>query len=310
MQVFGSGSAPAKGKFYPQPENTMIIQPKDLPVPKLHSYLLGAVAPRPIALASTINAAGEVNLSPFSFFNVFSANPPILIFSPARRVRDNSVKHSLLNVQQVGEVCINIVSFAMVEQTSLASCEYAAGVDEFIKAGLTPEPSEKIRPPRVAESPVSFECRVREVLPLGNEGGAGNLIIAEVVLMRIQDHVLDAAGRIDPHKLDAVARMGANYYCRAAGDAVFEVPKPSEIPGLGVDRLPRHVWASDCLTGNDLGRLGNIHELPPPEIVAVVAQRPDVQLAVAEGVSGVHRLARQWISAGNLHQAWALLNLI
>ena len=287
----------------------MIIHPEEIPVQKLHSYLLGSIVPRPIAFASTVNAAGDVNLSPFSFFNVFSANPPVLIFSPARRVRDNSVKHTLLNVQEVPEVCINVVSYSMVEQASLASCEYPAGVNEFVKAGFSEEPAARIRPPHVAESPVSFECRVQHVMALGTGGGAGNLIVAEVVLMRIKDEVLDAAGRIDPHKLDAVARMGANYYCCASGDAVFEVPKPSEIPGLGVDLLPRHVWTSDCLTGNDLGRLGNLHQQPSPEVLAAISQMPEVRQAVADGFPAVHRLAKKWISAGELHQAWALLTM-
>jgi flavin reductase (DIM6/NTAB) family NADH-FMN oxidoreductase RutF len=287
----------------------MIIQPQELPVQKLHSYLLGAVAPRPIAFASTVDQAGRVNLSPFSFFNVFSSQPPILIFSPARRVRDNSIKHTLSNVQQVPEVCINIVSYAMVEQASLASCEYPAGVNEFVKAGFTEEPSRFIQPPRVAESPVSFECRVNQVIPMGTQGGAGNLIVAEVLLMRIKDEILDANGRIDPHKLDAVARMGADFYCRASGPAVFEVPKPNEKSGLGVDRLPAHVWRSDFLTGNDLGRLGNLHELPAHSVHQTVASLAEVQTAMAAGLPMVHQLARKWIVAGELGNAWALLEL-
>ncbi len=287
----------------------MIINPKEIPVQKLHSYLLGAVAPRPIAFASTIDDAGRVNLSPFSFFNVFSSNPPILIFSPARRVRDNSTKHTLQNVQQVKEVCINIVNFAMVEQASLASCEYPAGVNEFVKAGFTEEPSTQIKPPRVAESPVSFECRVKEIIALGDQGGAGNLIVSEIVLVRIKDEILDVHGRIDPQKLDAVARMGADYYCRASGHAVFEVAKPSEKLGVGVDRLPPHVWTSECLTGNDLGRLGNLDVLPDPEVAVVVQQLPEVNHALNTGLPAVHALAKAWINSGRLPEAWALLAL-
>lgn len=287
----------------------MIIDPKEIPVQKLHSYLLGAVAPRPIAFASTVDEAGHVNLSPFSFFNVFSSNPPILIFSPARRGRDNSIKHTLQNAQRVSEVCINIVNFAMVEQTSLASCEYPLGMNEFVKAGFTEEPSSRIRPPRVAESPVSFECQVREVIPLGDQGGAGNLIISEILLIRIKDEVLDSLGRIDPQKLDAVARMGADYYCRASGNAVFEVAKPNEKLGVGVDRLPPHVWKSDYLTGNDLGRLGNLAVIPEKNVMEALERLPEVIDARITGLPAVHALAKTWINTGRLPEAWALLTL-
>ena len=196
----------------------MTIDPKELTIPRLHSYLQGAVVPRPIALASTVDAAGNVNLSPFSFFNVFSTNPPILVFSPSRRGRDNTTKHTYENVKVVPEVVIHIVTYAMVEQVSLASCEYPRGVNEFIKAGLTAVPSDRVKPPRVAESPVAFECKVNQVIELGSAGAAGNLVICEVLRMHIRESVLDAEGRIDPFKLDAVARMGADYYLRAQGE--------------------------------------------------------------------------------------------
>jgi len=287
----------------------MIINPKEVAVQKLHSYLLSAVVPRPIALASTVDKDGNVNLSPFSFFNVFSAKPPILVFSPARRVRDNTTKHTLQNVGAVPEVCINIVSHAMVEQASLASSEYPAGVNEFVKAGFRQEPSETIRPPRVGESPVSFECAVRQLIPLGAEGGAGTLIVAEVLLMRLHESVLDANGRIDAGKLDAVARMGGDLYCRASGQAVFEVAKPNEKAGLGVDRLPLHVWQSEWLTGNDLGRLGTLPEKPGSELQSEVARDPEVQAAQAGGIQAVHRLAKKMIGEKRYEEAWALLEL-
>ena len=225
----------------------LTIDPKEIAVPKMHGYLLGAVAPRPIAFASTVDKDGNVNLSPFSFFNVFSANPPILVFSPARRGRDNTTKHTYENVLEVPEVVINIVNYDMVQQASLSSTEYDKGVNEFIKSGLTPVASERVKPPRVGESPVSFECKVNEVVSLGPNGGAGNLVICEVLLVHIKEEVLDEEGRIDPVKLDAVARMGGDYYCRAQGDALFTVPKPLATKGIGVDQIPAPIRNSKIL---------------------------------------------------------------
>jgi flavin reductase (DIM6/NTAB) family NADH-FMN oxidoreductase RutF len=238
------------------------ITPGDIKTKFLHAYLLGAVAPRPIAFASTISRDGTPNLAPFSFFNVFSSNPPMLIFSPARRVRDNSTKHTLSNVIAVPEVVVNVVSHAIVEQMNLASTEYGDGVNEFEKAGFTMLPSEFVKPFRVAESPVQMECKVVEVKPLGAFGGAGQLIFAKVVRMHIDRRVLDAAEQIDPHKIDLVARMGANYYVRASGASVFEVEKPLDMPGIGIDALPAFIRESHRLSGNELGRLGNIAALP------------------------------------------------
>lgn len=285
----------------------MIIDPAELPVPKLQSYLQGAVAPRPIAFVSSVDLNGNVNLSPFSFFNMFSMNPPILIFSPSRRVRDNSTKHTLHNVMEVPEVVINIVSYSMVEQTSLASCDFPQGVNEFIKAGFTPVASQKVKPPRVLESPVSFECKVNQVMPLGTEGGAGNLVICEVILMHIQDEILDADGRIDPHKLDAVARMGQDYYCRASGDSVFLVPKPNDKVGIGIDQLPDRIRKSKILTGNDLGRLGNIEKLPSQEEIKQLQSEISWKDAAAKGETEMHRLAQQYLKAGRVEDAWKVL---
>ena len=237
------------------------IDPKAVSTAALHGYMLGAVTPRPIAFASTIDSAGNVNLSPFSFFNVFSANPPIMIFSPARRGRDNTTKHTYENVLQVKQVVINIVNYDIVQQMSLSSTEYGKGVNEFEKAGLTPLASQSIKPPRVAESPVQFECRVNEVISLGTEGGAGNLVICEVLKMHINEAVLDPDGKIDPVKLDAVSRMGGNWYGRAK-QGMFEVPKPLSRLGIGFDQLPEAIRTSKLLTGNDLAMLANVEVLP------------------------------------------------
>jgi len=260
------------------------IDPKAVSTAALHGYMLGAVTPRPIAFASTIDSAGNVNLSPFSFFNVFSANPPIMIFSPARRGRDNTTKHTYENVLQVKEVVINIVNYDIVQQMSLSSTEYGKGVNEFEKAGLTPLASQTIKPPRVAESPVQFECRVNEVISLGTEGGAGNLVICEVLKMHINEAVLDADGKIDPVKLDAVSRMGGNWYGRAK-QGMFEVPKPLSRLGVGFDQLPEAIRTSKLLTGNDLAKLANVEVLPKGAKAIVnleqhVAQKAQKRLAL------------------------------
>jgi len=238
------------------------IDPKSLPIPKLHQYLLGAIGPRPIAFASTVDVDGNDNLAPFSFFNVFSANPPILIFSPARSGRTNETKDTYKNVKVVPEVVINVVNYDIVHQMSLASSPYAPGVSEFEKAGFTALDSELIKPKRVGESPVQFECKVNEVVELGQEGGAGNLIICEVVKIHINEAVLDENGSIDQHKIDLVSRMGGNWYCRADQNSMFEISKPITSCGIGFDHLPADIKSSKILTGNDLGHLAGIEELP------------------------------------------------
>jgi flavin reductase (DIM6/NTAB) family NADH-FMN oxidoreductase RutF len=281
----------------------MIINPKEIPVGKMHSYLLGAVAPRPIAFASTIDAEGNVNLSPFSFFNCFGANPPILVFSPARRGRDNTTKHSYENVFEVPEVVINIVNYSMVQQTSLASTEYPKGVNEFIKAGLTQVTSTMVKPPRVGEAPVAFECKVLQVIKTGDKGAAGNLVICEVILAHIKDDVLDEEGKIDPFKLDAVARMGGDWYCRAQGDALFKVPKPLDKIGIGVDQLPDKIRNSKILTGNDLGILGNIEVIPKVTRGLTMEELS----AVKYGIDSAHKLAQRYLQAGRFEDAWNIL---
>lgn len=285
----------------------MQINPKEIPVPKMHGYLLGAVAPRPIAFASTVDKEGNVNLSPFSFFNVFSANPPILIFSPARRGRDNTVKNTYENVLEVPEVVINVVSYNLVQQASLASAEFPKGVNEFIKAGLTQVPSVKIKPPRVGESKISMECKVNEVVSLGDGGAAGNLVICEVLLMHIEDSVLDAEGKIDPFKLDAVARMGGDWYCRANGESLFPLPQPGNKIGVGIDQIPTTIRNSVVLTGNDLGALGSVQQLPDQSLIDQLGLDPEVRQALSRGVMQLHLLAQDYIRKGKLTEAWAIL---
>lgn len=283
------------------------IDPKSISVPALQGYLQGTVVPRPIALVSSVDLKGAVNLSPFSFFNMFSMNPPILIFSPSRRVRDNSTKHTLQNVLEVKEVVINIVSYEMVERVSLASCDFPKGVNEFVKAGFTEEPSVIVTPPRVAESPVSFECKVNQVIPLGTDGGAGNLVVCEVLLIHIKEEILDEQGKVNPQKLDAVARMGGNDYCRAYGEAIFNVPKPNEKVGIGYDQIPVHIRNSKVLTGNDLGRLGNIEKLPDPESIKAFKSNADFLSIISSGEEEIHRYAQQLLRKGKIEDAWKTL---
>jgi flavin reductase (DIM6/NTAB) family NADH-FMN oxidoreductase RutF len=269
------------------------IYPKEISVPKLHSYLLGAVTPRPIALASTVDAAGNVNLSPFSFFNCFGSNPPLLVFSPARRGRDSTTKHTYENILEVKEVVINVVNYAMVQQTSLASTEFPKGVNEFIKSGLTPIQSELVKPPRVAESPIHMECKVLQVIETGMGGGAGNLILCEVLLMHIKDEVLDEQGRIDPYKVDAVARLGGDYYARVHSDAIFTVPKPLDKVGIGIDQLPENIRYSKVLTGNDLGMLANVEKLPDMSEVNAFYVEIKKEKAIPQDEFGLHQLAKE-----------------
>jgi flavin reductase (DIM6/NTAB) family NADH-FMN oxidoreductase RutF len=243
------------------------VTPEELTVPKLHQLLLGSVGPRPICFASTIDAQGNRNLAPFSFFNVFSANPPILVFSPARSGRTNESKHTHDNVKEVPQVVINVVTYEMVHQMSLTSSPYAKGVDEFVKSGFTPMASELVKPARVKESPVQLECEVQQVIELGQNGGAGNLVICKVLKMHIDESILNENGQIDQTKIDLVARMGGDWYCRAHGDAMFELVKPLTNCGIGVDALPEHIRLSHILSGNDLGQLGNIETIPDNDFI-------------------------------------------
>ena len=289
----------------------MRILPGEIKTSQLHAYLLGAVSPRPICFASTVDEDGNPNLSPFSFFNIFGSKPPILIFSPARRVRDNTTKHTLQNILRTKEVVINVVSYAMVQQMSLASCEYPAGTNEFIKAGFTPLESTLVKPFRVAESPAQLECRVKEVIETGTEGGAGNLIICELVCMHLNEAVLNEAGQIDPNKIDLVARMGGDFYCRASGPAVFTVPKPNTTLGIGIDALPETIRNSRILTGNHLGLLGNSSAVP---VVETISNDERLTLLLREYDTApealrvaLHQYAAELLDKGNVALAWEVL---
>lgn len=282
----------------------LTVDPKEISPTELQRYLNGAVAPRPIAFASTVDADGNVNLSPFSFFNIFSINPPVLIFSPSRRVRDNTTKHTLENILEVKEVVINVVNYSMVQQASLASTEYAKGVNEFVRAGFTEIPSERVRPPRVKESPVSFECKVNEVIPLGSGGGAGNLVICEVLLFHLREDILNNDRHIDPQKLDVVARMGDDWYCRAQGDAIFHVPKPLRHIGIGIDNVPHHILQSDVLTGNDLAMLATIEVLPTAKEIYDFKK---TETTTKEPSLTTHDCAKALLKQGEVKRAWLVL---
>jgi flavin reductase (DIM6/NTAB) family NADH-FMN oxidoreductase RutF len=289
-------------------KKVLSILPSEVSTTKLHGYLLGAVGPRPIAFASTVDEKGRPNLSPFSFFNVFGSNPPILIFSPARRVRDNTTKHTLENVIKTKEVVINTVNFDMVQQMSLSSTEYAEGENEFVKAGFTMLASDIVKPFRVAESPVQMECKVLKVEPMGDKGGAGNLIFSEVVKMHLDEALLDASGNIDQYKIDQVARMGGNWYTRAKM-GMFEVPKPLSSLGMGVDAIPEDIRTSPFLTGNDLGMLGNVQQLPTEEeIKGFVASNLEVGIVVGSGNrENLHLKAKEYLINNEVLSAWKVL---
>ncbi|MBP7556879.1 MAG: flavin reductase family protein [Chitinophagaceae bacterium] len=289
----------------------MIIDLHELSAPQKQYYLQHVIAPRPICFASTIDKDGQVNLSPFSFFNMFSSNPPIVIFSPARRVRDNTTKHTLGNVLEVPEVVINIVTYNMVRQTSLASCEYAKGVNEFIKAGFTPEPATLVKPPMVKESQIKLECRVNEVKSLGQEGGAGNLVICEVLRMHIADELVDEQGKLDQRKIRHVARLGGDWYCVVSEQSLFQVEKPNTQLGIGFDGLPDSIRYSSILSGNELGQLANVSEVPVVDagfdddhlrqIIQYYSLTPD------EMEKELHRYASRLLAQEKVKEAWQVL---
>ena len=278
--------------------------PKDCTVQQMQALLSSAVAPRPIAFASTIDAEGNPNLSPFSFYNIFSSNPPILIFSPARRVRDNTTKHTLQNVQDVPEVVINVVHYGMIQQMSLSSTEYAKGVNEFDKSGLTMLKSELVRPFRVAESPIQMECKVIEIKPLGQEKGAGNLVICKVLKLHVSDEVRNIKGEIDQEKLDLVARGGGSYYIRAK-DGFLEIPKPLRTLGIGIDALPEELRNSTVLTGNDLGLLGNVEALPTQNEIDDFCKNQEHKNI--KTVKELHQKAQDYLREGQVQKAWCIL---
>lgn len=286
----------------------------DLTTLQIQSYLNHAVAPRPICFASTIDKNGNVNLSPFSFFNVFSVNPPTCVFSPSRRVRDNTTKHTLENLKEVPECVINIVNYDMVQQVSLSSVEYAKGVNEFIKSGLTPIASDLVKPPRVAESYVQFECVVRDIIHLADTPGAGNLVIAEIKVIHINEDILDAEGGIDQAKLNLVARLGGDWYCRVTADNLFKVAKPVSTMGIGVDALPHSIRNSKILTGNNLGQLGNVQALPTDSDIKAYAQSPEIKELLDATIGDsqtrelqLHLKAKALLDEGKVTEAWLVL---
>lgn len=289
----------------------MTIDIQELTPVQRQAYLQHAIAPRPICFASTVDKAGNVNLSPFSFFNLFSSNPAIVVFSPSRRVRDNTTKHTLQNVLEVPEVVINIVDYDMVHQTSLASCEFPKEVNEFEKAGFTREPATLVQPPMVKESKVKMECKVHEIKPLGTEGGAGNLVICEVLRMHIADEILNEHNMIDQRKLHHVARLGGDWYCKVDEHSLFMVEKPNTKLGIGIDALPEPIRNSQILTGNNLGQLGNVHEMP-----VIDPAFDDIQLKnifqyyainPAEMESELHTYAKKLLDEGKVQEAWQVL---
>jgi flavin reductase (DIM6/NTAB) family NADH-FMN oxidoreductase RutF len=289
----------------------MTLDLKDLKPAEKQYYLQHVIGPRPICFASTIDKEGKVNLSPFSFFNMFSSNPPILIFSPARRIRDNTTKHTLENVLEVPEVAINIVTYNMVQQTSLASCEFPKGVNEFIKAGFTPEPSTIVKPPMVKESQVKMECKVIEVKPLGAEAGSGNLVICEVLIMHIDDSLFDGNKKMDQRKIHQVARLGGDWYCVVNENNLFQVEKPNTQIGIGVDALPSAIRNSKILSGNDLGQLANVHHMPEidPSFDDAVLKQIILYYSInpADMEKELHGYAKKLLSKGKAKEAWQVL---
>lgn len=290
------------------------LNPKELTVPQVHQYLLGAVGPRPICFASTIDKNGNSNVAPFSFFNVFSAKPPIAVFSPARSGRTGATKDTYNNIKEIPECVINIVNYSMVHQTSLASSPYPKGTSEFVKAGFTPLASELVKPFRVKESPVQLECKVNQVIELGQEGGAGNLVICEIVMIHVSEEVLDENKLIDQKKIDLVARMGGNWYCRANGDALFEIEKPLTTLGIGFDNIPEYIKSSSILSGNDLGQLGNIEHLPTKEEVIKYKDSGAINEMFELYSSNRHKLeehlhhmAKRLLDEKKVDEAWKVL---
>jgi flavin reductase (DIM6/NTAB) family NADH-FMN oxidoreductase RutF len=289
------------------------INPDAIPHSKLHQYLLASIAPRPIAFASTVDEKGNPNLSPFSFFNIFGVNPTTLIFSPSRRGRDGSTKNTLDNLREVPEVVINVVTYDIVNQASLASTEYPAGTDEFIKAGFTKTTSELIRPFRVKESPVQMECRVRQIIETGSGGGAANLVICDILLVHIDENILGGDGMIDQDKIRLVGRLGKNHYVKAFGDSLFEVEKPLQKLGIGIDSLPEHIRNSRILTGNELGMLGNVEKLPDEDEIKLLRESPEIceiTETICDSPAELTTLAKSYLEAGHAYDALKVLMLI
>jgi len=290
------------------------IDPKQVSTAFIHKFLLGSVAPRPIAFASTIDRDGRPNLAPFSFFNAFGVNPTTLIFSPSRRGRDGTTKHTYQNIKEVPEVVINVVTYDMVHQTSLASTEYLKGVNEFVKAGFTAEPSVTVRPFRVKESPVQFECKVRQVIETGEGGGAANLVICEILMIHANEEILDSEGLPDAHKIRLIGRHGREYYVAAFGESLFEVEKPKAPAGMGIDQLPEAIRHSKILTGNNLGQLGNFEKIPSSEEIHEICSRPEIKMLFQQFKNNpvqlnieIQLLAKKMMDEGKVWEAFVVL---
>jgi len=284
--------------------------------PHFDAILKFAIAPRPICFVSTADIEGNINLSPFSYFNIVSQHPPVCLFSPLRRMQDNSSKHTLENLLETTELVINIVNYNMVQQQSLASTEYPKGINEFEKSGLTPLASVLVVPPRVAEAPVQLECKVRQIIPIADTPGAGNLILADILLMHIHDEQIDDDGRVDQAKLDLVARLGGDWYCRITKDNLFKVKKPVKNIGIGVDQLPLSIRNSPVLTGNHLGLLANVEHLPEEMESDEIRYEPDIQEILNAFIGDpstrqihLHRKAAELLDRGDVSSAWKVLLL-
>lgn len=288
----------------------MIIDPKKIKSQELHRIILSSVAPRPIAFASTVDKDGKQNLAPFSFFNAFGINPPTLVFSPSRRGRDNTTKHTYDNLKEVPEVVINTVNFDMVEQMSLSSADFPKGIDEFIKSGFTAIDSDLVKPKRVKESPVSFECKVKEIIELSKKPGAGNLVICEILRIHISDTILDKDGNIMQESINLVGRLGNDLYSRTNNSALFNVKKPGEKVGIGIDALPEEVQYSHILSGNDLGKIGSLTELPTEEEIKMLKEAVEVQTIIKNAVNISNELqyyAKRLIRIGEIEKALKIL---
>ncbi len=286
------------------------IIPGQIPTPDFHQFMLGTVAPRPIAFVSTLDKDGTPNLAPYSFFNAFSSNPPIVVFSSNRRVRDNTTKDTLANIRETGECVVNSVSYSIVRQMAVCGVEFPGDVNEFTKSGLTPLPSQFVKPFRVKESPSHMECRLREIITLGDRGGAGHLIICDVLCIHIMEEVIDERGRIDPDKIDLMGRMGRAYYVRACGDALYTIPQPQEIITIGYDNLPESIRLSKQLTGNHLGMLAGMVKLPSESAIAFTRVLPEVNdLLIAKDETGLHTLAARFLDLGEVDRGAATLIL-
>jgi len=289
----------------------LTLKTSDLAPADIQNYLQHSIAPRPICFASTIDKEGNVNLSPYSFFNLFSSNPPVLVFSPARRVRDNTIKHTLENVMDVSEVVINIVDYNILQQMSLTSCEYPKGINEFEKAGFTEQKATLVKPPMVKESKIKFECKVIQIIPLGTEGGAGNLVLAEILMMHFDDSILNSEKKIDQTKLDLVARLGGNWYTRANASTIFEVEKPNMKLGIGFDSLPLSIKQSKFLTGNELAQLANVSEIPQIDPTFINDKLKNIiqyySVSPDEMESELHKYAKDLLNEGKVAEAWQIL---